>query len=436
MQARIEELEAQLNQNSQNSHRPPSADGFHKPQPKPAFPKPKKPRGGQAGHRGQTLRRVAQPDAVVACEPPPCPCGLPDVAQGQQVLERRQVFELPEPRLEVTEYQRLERTCQCGRRRCGEFPEGVSAPVQYGVKVQALVSLLSVQGCLSHGKIGQLFADLYGYELNTATSQEMVQRTAAVMPLAVLQAGLLASPVIHCDETGLRENGVLRWLHTVSTADLTYQFVHEKRGGEALRSAESVLPEYRGIVVHDCWSSYFSFTEARHALCNAHILRELTALVEGGSEWAGALHELLLEMYVASGGGSSVITEMSRYEARYREILSAGEAEEPEPARVKTKGKLKRTKGRNLLERLQRYEEAVLRFAREALVPFTNNQAERDLRGAKVKQKVSGGFRAASGAASYSRIQSFILTLRKLNRQVYEELVSVIRGNQFEILKT
>jgi transposase len=204
LQAKIEELEARLNQNSQNSHRPPSTDGFHKPQPKPAWPKPQKPRGGQAGHRGQTLQQVETHDAVITCEPPPCPCGLSDVAQSAEILERRQVCSLPEPRLEVTEYKRLRRTCQCGRRRCGEFPEAVRGPVQYGVKVQALVSLLSVQGCLSHGKIGELFADLYGYELNTATSQEMVQHTAA------LKAGLLSSPVIHCDETGLRENGVLK----------------------------------------------------------------------------------------------------------------------------------------------------------------------------------------------------------------------------------
>jgi transposase len=162
LQAKIVALEAKLNQNSQNSQRPPSAAGLRKPQPKPALPKSKKPRGGQVGHRGQTLQQVAQPDAVVAGEPLPCPCGWPDVAQSAEILERRQVFELPQPRLEVTEYQRLGRTCQGGRRRCGEFPDAARGPVQYGVQVQALVSLLSVQGCLSHGKSGELFADLYG----------------------------------------------------------------------------------------------------------------------------------------------------------------------------------------------------------------------------------------------------------------------------------
>jgi transposase len=228
----------------------------------------------------------------------------------------------------------------------------------------------------------------------------MVQRTAAVMPLEVIKAGLLSSPVLHGDETGLRENGVLKWLHTVSSRALTYQFVPEKRGGVALRAAESLLPEYGGIVVHDCLRSYFSFANFLHGLCHAHLLRELQALVEGGSGWAQSFHELLLELYVASDSGRGTVSELSGYEARSEELLREGYREEPEPLREKGKGPLKRTKGRNLLGRLERYEESVLRFAREAEVPFTNNQAERDVRGAKVKQRVSGGFRASSGAAS------------------------------------
>ena len=435
MQTQINELQARLKQNSQNSSRPPSSDGFH--QPKAALPKKAKPRGGQKDHLGKTLQSVAKPDVVVACAPISCPCGLPAWSVEADIVERRQVFELPEPRLEVIEYQRIRRSCQCGRRSCGEFPPAVAASVQYGPRVQALVSLLSVHGCLSYGKIRQLFADLYGSELNEATSQAMVQKTSEAMPLGVIKAGLRASPVVHFDETGVRENGRVKWLHNASTGALTYQFAHEKRGLEALRDAKSVLPEFAGIAAHDCWGSYFSFGGMRHALCNAHILRELTGIIENASSnWGQQMKDLLLGMYVASDYGKGVIPEIAGFEKSYDKIIEAGEAEEPPPERKHQKGKLKRSKGRNLLERLKKHKEWVLLFAKEAAVPFTNNQAERDIRPSKVKQKMNGGFRAASGTESYSRIHSFISTLRKLNRPVFQELLSVITGNPFEIFQT
>lgn len=435
MQAEIDELKARLKQNSQNSSRPPSSDGFHKP--KVALPQKKKKRGGQQGHAGKTLQRVAAPDVVVDCEPESCACGLPQWTSEGEIIEQRQVFELPEPRLEVTEYRRIRRICHCGRSRSGKFPAKVLAPVQYGERVQALVSLLSVQGCLSYGKIGQLFADLYGSELNEATSQAMLKRTSEVMPMEVIKAGIVAAKVVHVDETGLKENGKLRWLHNASTAHLTYQFVHQKRGKAAMVDDPSVLREFTGIAVHDCWESYFSFGAMKHALCHAHLLRELTGIIENSaSKWGQEMKDLLLTMYVKSAYGKGVIQEISGFEKSYEKILAAGEKEEPLPERTNPKGKLKRTKGRNLLERLTKHQAAVLRFAKEEDVPFTNNQAERDIRPSKVKQKMSGGFRAASGTESYCRIQSFISTLRKLNRQVFQELLSVIAGNPFEILQT
>jgi transposase len=303
--------------------------------------------------------------------------------------------------------------------------------------VQAMVTLLSVHGCLSHRKIGQLFSDLYGYELNGGTTQAMVERSAAQMPLETLKAGLRRAGVAHFDETSLRVGGQLWWLHNASTKDLTYQFVHEKRGGAALTSEKSVWPEFGGIAVHDCWASYFGLGEMRHALCNAHIIRELTGLIENSqSQWAAQMKELLLSLYQHSDCGHGVIAEMRAAEAGYRAILRSGEEEEPPPQRTHAKGKLKRTKGRNLLERLSKYQEEVLRFAKIAEVPFTNNQAERDIRPVKVKQKVSGGFRAHSGAESYTRIYSFISTLRKLKRQVFSELRCVIEGRPFVLSQT
>lgn len=441
-QGEIDELKAQvgaltnrLNQNSQNSSRPPSRDGFKKP--KPAFSSPKGKRGGQAGHRGRTLARVTTPDVVIDCEPWDCECGQAEwMAQGE-IAETRQVFELPEPRLEVVEYRRVKRQCQCGRRGSGEFPGTVRAPVQYGPQAQALVALLSVHGCLSYRKIGQLFADLYGYELNEATAQEMVQRTAEKMPMEEIKAAVAASNVVHFDETGIQENGQLQWLHNASTAHWTYQFVHAKRGQAAMTDEASVLPHFTGVAVHDCWGSYFGFAAMKHALCNAHLVRELNGIIENNeSRWGEKMKELLLEMYRESAFGQGIIEEIGAFEQRYDEILAQAETEEPAPARVHPKGKLKRTKGRNLLERLRRQQEAVLRFAKESEVPFTNNQAERDIRPTKIKQKMNGGFRAASGTENYCRVQSFLSTLRKQGRQVFQELLSVIRGRPFEIYQT
>jgi transposase len=433
----VSELKAQLKQNSENSNRPPSSDGLNKPNPKPAFKNKKKAKGGQNGHLGKTLKRVAEPDMVVDCEPVGCHCGMAQWEGEAEIAETRQVFELPEPRLEVIEYRKLKRRCRCGKVGCGEFPRAVTAPVQYGVRVQAMVSLLSVSGCLSFGKIGQLFADLYGYELNTATSQTMVNRTSWVMPMEAIKTEIINSEVVNVDETGVKENGKLKWLHTASTAHLTYQYVHPKRGTAAMKDEKSILPIFTGVAVHDCWGSYFGFSQMKHAVCNAHILRELTGIIENqDSTWGRKMKQMLLEMYRASDYGKGIIQEVESYQQSYQVILVEGEVEEPPAEKVNLKGKWKRSKGRNLLERLRKYEEAVLRFAREREVPFTNNQAERDIRQVKVKQRTSSGFRATSGSESFCRIHSLISTLRKQGRKVFEELQAIIVGKPFEVFQT
>lgn len=435
MQTEIDELKARLNENSNNSNRPPSSDRFR--QTKSAMPKKTGTRGGQGGHLGKTLKRLAVPDFVIDCEPQKCECGESTFVSEAEIADSRQVFDLPEPRLEVVEYRRLKRQCRCGKMVSGKFPEGVLGQTQYGLKVQAMVSLLSVHGGLSHRKIGQLFGDLYGYEINEATTQEMVNRSAEKMPVEEIKAAILASGVVNFDETGIREGGKLKWLHNASSAELTYQFVHQKRGQEAMKSALSILSQFKGVGVHDCWASYFGFSEMQHAICNAHILRELTGIIEmGESKWGLEMKELLLEMYEKSDNGKGVIEEIDAYEKRYEAIIRVGEAEEPAPKKSNARGKWKRTKGRNLLERLSKNADSVLRFGKQEEVPFTNNQAERDIRPVKVKQKVSGGFRSASGSRSYTQIYSFISTMRKMKRQVFQELRSVIEGKPFVLFQT
>jgi transposase len=252
MQAEIDELKEKLNQNSQNSNRPPASDGFNKPKPRPAFEKEKKRLGGQVGHKGKTLQRVEKADVLIDCLPESCECGLGDLGSEMEVVETRQVFELPEPRLEVIEYRRIKRKCKCGKQMRGKFPEKVTAPVQYGDSVQAFVSLLSVQCSLSYEKIGELFSDLYDCQINEATTQAMVKRVSEALPIEEIKSGVINSELVNVDETSVRENGKLKWYHTASTAELTYQFVHEKRGIDALVDEKSIFGKFTGIAVHDC----------------------------------------------------------------------------------------------------------------------------------------------------------------------------------------
>lgn len=430
-------LEARLNQNSQNSSQPPSADGYKK---QPAFPKTsKKVRGGQIDHDGDTLALVRNPDQVVTHAPQECPCGA-DLTQVPATLTgRRQVFDLPQPRLEVTEHQQLSCTCPaCGRLASGVFPEAVPARAQYGPGVRALVTLLNVGYKVPVQKVSQLFHDLFGYELH---GQSVVNAGAFVYDQlaageAVIKKQLLESAVAHVDETGLRVAGKLHWLHTFSSPLATYLFIHEKRGEGALGSAKSLLPEYEGWVIHDCRSSYFKYGKCRHGLCGAHLLRELRALEEKPWEraWAGCFRRYLLALYRLTEKGRGALGEEWRelVEGHFEAYLKLGEAEEPERERgASGKGRGKGTPGRNLLERLRKYRGEVLAFVWHAEVPFTNNQAERDLRPAKTKQKVSGCLRTVVGAERYARIEGFLATARKQGEEVFQELRRACEGESF-----
>lgn len=436
MEGEILELKEKLNQNSGNSSKPPSSDGFNKPV-KSQMPKVKGKKGGQVGHSGKTLEMVAEPEQIKICEPLQCACGKTQWVSDDFVAERRQVFDLPEPKLEVIEYRRIVRTCQCGKTVSGEFPEAVTATVQYGRRVQAMTALLSVHGGLAYRKIGQLFKDLYGYRLNESTVQTMLERTAEKMPYKQIREWVSKSGVVNFDESGVRVKGVSEWLHNASTNELTYQFVHRRRGSVAMASEQSILPEYEGIGVHDCLPGYFKFEQMTHAICNAHLLRELNGIVQNAeSNWGWQMQQLLTSLYLASEAGTEKIEAMSGYEKRYRRILEIGEVAEPPPKRVKKKGKLTRTKGRNLLERMKKYEAEILLFARKKEVPFTNNQAERDIRPIKTKQKINGGFGSRQGAENYVKINSLISTLRKQKREVFKELTELLDGKEFFVYQT
>jgi transposase len=432
LKARITELEARLNSNSRNSSKPPSSDGYKK---KPAFPRKKKgTQGGQQGHKGRTLQQVEHPDKTIKHKPGPCNCGHVFNDDELSVSETCQVFDLPQPNLEVIEHQLLKGQCpDCGKWHKGIAPEGVNAPVQYGNGVKALSVLLNVDYRIPFNKIQGLFSDLFGYAINEATvysaSQQCykkLEETEEVIKLKVAE-----SDVVHSDETGLRVAGKLHWLHTATSKLYTYLFMHEKRGSLALNSEKSILSRIRGWLVHDCWRSYFGFLKMKHTICGAHILRELEGLVENErSKWARVFNTFLMNTYEMPF--EERVKRKQQIESRYTLICGIGEKAEPPPRKTQGKrGKYKRTKGRNLVERLIREKEAVLAFAFHEEVPFTNNLAERDIRPAKVKQKVSNCFRTFSGAEIYARIAGFVSTTRKNNRNVFSELYTTFNEYNF-----
>lgn len=437
--ARIEELEkengelkSRLAQNSKNSNRPPSSDGLKK---RPAFPRKKgKKTGGQTGHKGKTLEMVAHPDFVVQHAPVKCQCGQSLRRVLKHTVERRQIFDLPDPKLEVTEHQLQACTCpNCWRMNMGEFPLEIPARAQYGNGVRALSVLLNTGLNMPLGKVRQFFADIFGYDLNDSTQLGAHQKCYDLTAPSENQVRqlLLDSPVNHFDETGLRVAGKLHWLHNCSNSKYTYLFVHPNRGRKALDSPSSLLPFYTGWSVHDCWSSYFKYENPKHAICGAHLLRELQALIEQGSKWAGLMRELLLYAYEKSDKGSAAAADPAFIERQYERICKRADEEEPKAQQRFKHKRAKKTKGRNLLERLVKYKPAVLAFINYEFVPFTNNQAERDVRPAKIKLKNAGSFRTLKGAHIYARIQSFISTARKHQLNVFNELVAIFNGYSF-----
>jgi len=354
--ARIQVLEDQLAKNSQNSGKPPSSDGLQKkPRRKSLRAKGKRKNGGQPGHKGHTLEMVANPDhiethLVAMC--PHCQADLQEVAV--ESIEKRQVFDVPPVRLEVTEHQTEVKCCpDCGERVKGTFPAEVTQPVQYGGRLKAQAVYLNTYQLLPLARVGELFADFYGRAPSEAfilaANHAVVEQ---VMPtLEAIKTQLAAADVIHCDESGLRVEGKLNWLHSAGTATLTYYAVHPKRGQVAMRDI-GILPALGGRAVHDGWVSYFQFENCAHALCNAHHLRELQFVVERYEQvWAQDMFTLLLdikrEVEAASPEWTALHPErLVHYEQRYDALLQYGFAANPPPEHPRPKNAVARNSRR------------------------------------------------------------------------------------------
>jgi transposase len=433
LRSRVSELEARLNQNSGNSSRPPSSDG---PKRRPGVPKAPKDRGGQKGHSGRNLEQVDNPDKVVRLTTDVCSCGRALDADSGEVEQTYQLFDLPQPRLEVTEYQRIRQHCPCGCTHLGKLPAGINASVQYGPGVRALTVLLGNSCQLSYEKISTLFSDLFGYDLNesTAVSNNKLAYERLESTENQIKEALIAGEVTHFDESGLKVGTEGMWLHTACNSLFTYLFVSKKRGGLVHHTEASILSKIKNWAIHDCYGTYFKFTNCRHALCNPHILRELQAQVEQGKLWAKVLQEFLLDLYKRSDKGKTTVPNIAAEKQKWLQLcreairieeLTLPKTTPPEKEIKKKRGRKARGKALSLLDRLVERIDAVLAFAEFEVVPFSNNQAERDIRPAKTKQKVAGCFRTPEGADRYARIQGFISTCRKHQLNVFNELRAV-----------
>jgi transposase len=371
---------------------------------------------------------VSAPDRVVVRKPEKCSCcgkKFTDRTKYQELSERRQVWDIPVPSMEVTEHRISGAKC-CGMIHKGSFPPEAGAPVQYGNRILTLAGMPNVDFRMPYEKISQLTEDLYGVRMNKSTicrANERLFRNLEPIEKAIKKA-LLTSKVAHFDETGMRVEGSTHWFHTVSNERFCHLFVHKSRGREALQSADSLLPGFGGWAVHDCLSSYFNFTQTSHALCNAHILRELKGLAENGSNWAPVMSEFLMELYTATEKGTSVVNNPDEWNRRYDSICKQADNEEPPPVKS-PRGKVKSSKGRNLFNRLSLHRSGVLAFANVPGVPFTNNPAEQDLRCVKIKQKVAMSSRTFTGAKIFARIQAAVKTFRKQGLNIFNSLLSV-----------
>jgi transposase len=355
-----------------------------------------------------------------------------------EAYERRQVFDIPPVNLVVTEHKSQIKTCPCcGKLNKAVFPESVKYPVQYGPNILASAIYCKNYQFIPYKRILEFFDDVMGIKICSATiikaEKECFQNLEEFEN--VTKERLITSPVIHCDETGMKIEGKRHWLHVASNDKYTCYFAHSKRGSEAI-NAMRILPEFKGIAVHDGWKPYNSY-ECDHALCNAHLQRELTGIEENyKQQWAKEMNELLTEMKKYTDECKEQVKDLDfeqikTLEERFDAVVMKGIEENPSslnPEKQGKRGKNPKTKARNLLERFIENKEQILRFLTDLRVPFENNQAERDIRMMKLQQKISGTFRTIQGAEAFCRIRAYISTIRKNDLPVIDGILAALSG--------
>jgi len=432
--ARIAELERQVAATSRNSSKPPSSDGLAKPNPKSLRGKSGRKPGGQSGHGGQTLAQVSDPDEVLRHEPTRCRgCGAGLGRAPEVGVARRQVFDLPPISICVTEHELVSRRCRCGVTTTADGPAGVNAPVQYGPRIKAVMVYLYMGQYLSKHRTAVAMSELFGTPVSDGTVSAATARAAGDLGgfCAAVTKKIAGADVAHFDETGFRADGKLHWLHSASTTMFTMITCHRRRGREAMNAA-GILPAFTGIAVHDAWAPYDTYPQITHALCNAHVLRELIAVTDHHAQspdpkswcWAAQVIDNLLAIKTLTQDGPIDPGSL----VRHRELLVHAArigATTPTPGPVGAKH-------RALARRIDRRIEDYLRFATDPRAPWDNNAAEREIRMAKLRQKISGGMRTLTGAQHFAALRSYLATTAKHGINGLDALTQLTTGNPWQ----
>ena len=432
LKVRVADLEAQLRTNSRNSSTPPSADGPGKPATRSLRKASKRKPGGQDGHRGQTLAQVTDPDVIIRHEPSCCRgCGSDLVGALEVSCSRRQVFDIPPIKVHVTEHQIITRRCRCGKATTGDTPAHAAAPVQYGPVMCAVIIYLFTGQFLSKKRTAQAITELFSIPVSDGTVAAVTARAAGDLTqfLHQVNAQISASPVVHFDETGLRCQGRNHWLHSASTPKFSRLFFHRRRGTDAM-NAMGILPGFTGTAVHDAWSPYDTYTTAGHALCNAHLLRELQAVTDHHAAtqdadawcWADQVSRALFVLHHAAAANPDQpvpadIIDQQTTQIRHALLFATHPA-----------GTLGR-KHRALARRIHHRETDYLTFAHNPAIPFSNNAAEQEIRMAKIRQKISGTMRTQQGAQHFADLRSYLQTTAKHGIQALTALTQLTSQN-------
>jgi len=436
LQSQVADLAARVKSNSRNSSKPPSSDGLAKPAPKSLRGKSGRKPGRPKGQPGTTMELTDRPDKRVRHRPAKCGCCGKSLRNAPvTAVERRQVIDIPPVKAETTEHQMLTLRCGCGCETKAPAPDGVTSPVQYGPRVMGAGIYLWHGQFLSRDRACQALSDMFGCAPSPGALAAAVRKTAGFLApaLAVITRHLIASEVVHFDETGFRTAGKLAWVHSASAGKFALFAVHAKRGKDGMKAA-GVLPDFRGIACHDAWAPYDTFEDvAGHALCGAHVLRELVAVTESGTgldkAWAQQAIDALLalneaaEAARAEGRDAIDAGTLDKHEDWFRKAAATGIV-----LNAARQGKLQQ-KRNALATRMKDREDDYLRFARDLRVPFTNNRAEQDIRMSKLRIKVSGCMRSTAGAEEFCALRSYLATAANHSIGALEALTAAFQGN-------
>jgi transposase len=435
LQSQVADLAAQVKANSRNSSRPPSSDGPAKPAPKSLRGRSGRRPGRPKGQPGATMELSENPDKKVRYRPARCGCCGKSLKNAPvTAVERRQVIDIPPVKAVTTEHQVLTLKCGCGCETKAQAPDGVTAPVQYGSRIMGTGIYLWHGQFLSRDRACQALSDMFGCAPSPGALAAAAKKAAGFLApaLAAITRHLIACEVVHFDETGFRAAGKLAWVHSASQGKFALFTVHAKRGRDGMTAA-GVLPHFAGIAVHDAWAPYDTFENvAGHALCGAHVLRELVAVTETGTDldntWAQQAIDALLALNEAAeaaraAGRNAIDAETrTKHEDWYRQAAAAGIA-----LNAGRQGRLQQ-KRHALSARMNSREADYLRFARDLRVPFTNNAAEQAIRMSKLRIKISGCMRSMAGAEEFCAIRSYLATAARHGIPALDALTTAFQG--------